>query len=512
MKVKLFGVVAFVIIFVACFAGLENSCVQASDVVIKFGQNQLTSYDSDQQNPDIYEYDYNWWAAVWQDNRNGNWDIYMYYQKYLGDGNWDVQWDTKITANSGNDINPKIYNDTIVYQSDRNGNWDIYSYNLTSEVETQITTNTADQQFPKIYGDIIVWQDYRNAAWNTIWKTVNGLAIYMYNLTSHTEERLPLLAQNAFSPDVSGDCVVYAEEVYQPWSSSETLVSPYIRSYNLSTGLRTVVAAGRTSYHSAPGIYLQFSTLDMDFPAIDGSIVAWRNKGSQNIGFRNISSDDPYGAVSSSIPYVDRPAVSGTWIVYQAAYWHLKLYDFSTGLIGDATSDIGSQINPAISATYSGIILYQDNRSGRWHIYLTVFWYGLMSGYPSPNPHTPSLVMSKLQDIESTIVNMPTSDFAGANNKVKENRRNAMLNQVDSALASVEAAVNTQNMNLRSKYLQSTIDLLDGVIVKVDGRSQRGIADTPGSGFSPDWVTTYSLDSLVRYCRVELQILLEGIT
>jgi len=102
---------------------------------------------------------------------------------------------------------------------------------------------------------------------------------------------------------------------------------------------------------------------------------------------------------------------------------------------------------------------------------------------------------------------MPTRDFAGANDKVRENRRNAMLNQVDSALANVEAAANTQNLKLRSKYLQSAIDLLDGLIVKVDGASQRGVADVPGSGFTPDWITTYALDSSLRFCQFELEIL-----
>ena len=512
MKDKLFGGVAFIIIFLACFAGLQNSGVQAETPVLKFFENQLTTNNADQQNPDIYEYGYNNYTIVWQDNTNGKWDIHMYHQEYLGDGQWIVQWDTPITANSGNNISPKIYGDAVVYQSDRNGNWDIYAYNLTSKVETQITTNIANQQFPAICNDIIVWQDYRDASLNMIWDTVNGLSIYMYNLTSQTEARLPLLAANAFSPTISGDCVVYVEEVYQQWSSSEVLVSPYIRSYNLSTGQRTIVATGKTDYHSAPGIYLSNDVLEMDFPAIDGSLVAWRNRGKQNIAFRDISTDDAAGAVSSAIPNVDRPDVSGNWIVYQAAYWHIKVYDFSKGLVFDATTVAGNQQNPAISTKYGGFIVYQDNRSGHWHIYMTVFWYGTMSGYPSPNPHTLSGIISSLQGVESTLLSMPTSDFAGANNKVRENRRNALLHEVDSALANAEAAVNTQNQKLQCKYLQSAIDILGGLIGKVDGRSQRGTADTPGSGFTPDWITTYALDSNVRYCRAELQILLDGVS
>ncbi len=51
------------------------------------------------------------------------------------------------------------------------------------------------------------------------------------------------------------------------------------------------------------------------------------------------------------------------------------------------------------------------------------------------------------------------------------------------------------------------IDLLGGLIGKVDGRSQRGKEDIPESGFTPDWIITYALDSTIRSCLSELKIL-----
>jgi beta propeller repeat protein len=66
-------------------------------------------------------------------------------------------------------------------------------YNLTSKVETQITTSTANQGSVVIYDDIIAWQDWRH-----VWRhspyldTCPGMSIYIYNLTSQTEEQLQL--------------------------------------------------------------------------------------------------------------------------------------------------------------------------------------------------------------------------------------------------------------------------------------------------------------------------------
>lgn len=99
----------------------------------------------------------------------------------------------RLTTNPANEINPKIYGDIIVYQDDRNGNWDIYMYNLTSKVETQITNNAASQEFPAISGNVIVWQDNRNGHWG----------IYMYNLTSQTEQTVyvdPWTGGNDYGP------------------------------------------------------------------------------------------------------------------------------------------------------------------------------------------------------------------------------------------------------------------------------------------------------------------------
>ncbi len=55
-------------------------------------------------------------------------------------------------------LSPTIYGNTIVWQDDRNGNWDIYAYDL--KTHQQIHTNDKIGQIsPAIYDNKIVWLD-----------------------------------------------------------------------------------------------------------------------------------------------------------------------------------------------------------------------------------------------------------------------------------------------------------------------------------------------------------------
>lgn len=50
----------------------------------------------------------------------------------------------------------------MVWADNRNGNWDIYVYDLATSTLRQLTTNVGDQEFPRISGRRVVWEDYRN--------------------------------------------------------------------------------------------------------------------------------------------------------------------------------------------------------------------------------------------------------------------------------------------------------------------------------------------------------------
>ena len=98
--------------------------------------------------PDIYGN-----RIVWSDDRNENWDIYMY--------DLSTKKETQITANKSDQQAPAIYGNTIAWQDNRNENWDIYAYDLITHQQIR-TTDKSDQVAPAIYGNKIVWEDDRN--------------------------------------------------------------------------------------------------------------------------------------------------------------------------------------------------------------------------------------------------------------------------------------------------------------------------------------------------------------
>jgi hypothetical protein len=116
-------------------------------------------------------------VVLWKDWRNGNWDIY--YQRYNSSGIAQGV-NTKVNDDDGTaDQNlPSIAMDlsgnfVVVWQDDRNGNSDIYYHRYNSSgisqgVNTKINDDveTADQWYPFVAMDgsgnfVIVWEDYR---------------------------------------------------------------------------------------------------------------------------------------------------------------------------------------------------------------------------------------------------------------------------------------------------------------------------------------------------------------
>jgi beta propeller repeat protein len=101
---------------------------------------------------------------VWQDSRNGKYDIYMF--------NTSTGQETRITNDSANygahDHKYPAINESgtgIVYVDERQGpaNPDLFLYDTVAETEYQITTNhPSGLESPAISGNRIVWDDSRN--------------------------------------------------------------------------------------------------------------------------------------------------------------------------------------------------------------------------------------------------------------------------------------------------------------------------------------------------------------
>lgn len=93
-------------------------------------------------------------VIVWQDNRNGNWDIYAY--------DMEAGAELEICLAPGDQEAPAIDGETIVWQDKRGDDWDIHGYDLNAKSAFAVYEGKGDQTEPDVHGDVVVWTDNRN--------------------------------------------------------------------------------------------------------------------------------------------------------------------------------------------------------------------------------------------------------------------------------------------------------------------------------------------------------------
>jgi len=163
--------------------GIATESVEPA--ALKIPKTRITTHGT-ASNPDIYGD-----KIVWQDNRAGNWDVYIY----------DLSTKKQIhTTNTTDQIAPSIYRNLVVWEDERNGGHDIYVEDLSAKTQTRIS-KSGEAHNPAIYGTRIVWQDERNGISN----------IYMYDLSAKKETQITT-SGTAYKPDIYGNRVVWEDE------------------------------------------------------------------------------------------------------------------------------------------------------------------------------------------------------------------------------------------------------------------------------------------------------------
>ncbi|MBC7330046.1 DUF11 domain-containing protein [bacterium] len=285
---------------------------------------QITNDLHDQWNPAIYGD-----KIVWQDYRNGNWDIYMY--------DLSTKKEVQITNDPHDQWWPAIYGDKIVWQDWRNGNLDIYMYDLSIGQEVPICTNGAGQYAPAIYGDKIVWQDYRNGNWD----------IYMYDLSTKKEVQITNDPHDQWNPAIYGDKIVW-----EVWRYGK----PDIYMYDLSTGQEVPICTNNSDQYA---------------PAIYGDKIVWEDwrNGDSDIYMYDLSAGREIPiCTNSALQYA--PAIYGDKIVWED--WRngncdIYMYDLSIGQEVPICTNGAGQDDPAI---YGDKIVWEDERNGNCDIYM----------------------------------------------------------------------------------------------------------------------------------------------
>jgi hypothetical protein len=183
---------------------------------------------------------------VWHDDRDGNYEIYY---KHSTDGGLNWEADTRLTNNTYSSEYPSIAVSgsvvNVVWEDNRDGNYEIYYKHSTDNgiswgADTRLTNNTAyPSEYPSIAvsGSIvhIVWEDYSDGNWEIYYKRSSDGGI---NWGSDTRLTDNIAYSNFPRIAVSGPIVhvVWQDERY---SSSNTEIC-YKRNLTGNIGIKNI--------------------------------------------------------------------------------------------------------------------------------------------------------------------------------------------------------------------------------------------------------------------------------
>jgi beta propeller repeat protein len=241
---KLAGSVVIVCVFLSLLFAIQ--IVQDSAIADIEGTEINLSKDTNPQGEPAIWGNRVVWAESIMDGGSSNWEIFLYDLSLDSNSNGTPNFledprpepdlaKIRITYNISDQLNPEIYGDIIVWEDNRNGNYDIYMYDLAEDTdddtvpnylepirpepdpaEIRITEDPAHQEDPAIYDSKIVWVDKRNG----------NKDIFIYDMISGEETILagqeeagdPKFRAKQDKPEIYGDKVVWVDDEYSPGS------------------------------------------------------------------------------------------------------------------------------------------------------------------------------------------------------------------------------------------------------------------------------------------------------
>lgn len=274
-------------------------------------------------------------------------------------------------------INPAIdQNGALVWQDYRNGNWDIYKFD-GFQVE-QVTTDPGAQEKPAISGQVIVWQDNRNGDWDIYYK--NG----------EEEETGIILPEDQINPHISGNQIVFEENgniFLHAIGGATEQITYHIRDQVLPRIDQDIIV-WQDSRYGDPLIYaydindeteIQITPVDEEnhtrhlSPSVSGDYILWTDNRSGNYDiYQYRITDESTQRLTFGTDDQTGPCVNGNHFVYidhMAGNRDIAFGNTLSFISERVISDPYRQENPSLAGEGPYTIVWQDNRSGHWEIY-----------------------------------------------------------------------------------------------------------------------------------------------
>ncbi|MCK5019005.1 MAG: hypothetical protein KAS32_18235 [Candidatus Peribacteraceae bacterium] len=258
---------------------------------------------------------------------------------------------------------PCLYEDKLVYQDDRNGNNDIFMYDLSTGTETQITNDPLPESTPKIWGNNILF--YRTSVGSIVVDYTTAIETFiggysgdiyenyivipgttLYDLTDNSSISIP--------NDALGDVGIYGDYV----AHTDHTIND-IRLYQISTGIQSTV--------NTPGTITPF-LLD-----INEKYVIYSDRDTTDLFVYNILTQETINLPGSEYIQND-PAISGDfalWTDLRNDSGDIYGYDLVNDVEIPICTEPGKQETPVM---YGDTIAWSDLSGGvSWDIYKSAF-------------------------------------------------------------------------------------------------------------------------------------------
>jgi beta propeller repeat protein len=309
---------------------------------------------------------------------------------YTSMGSLYMSSERSIISQPGDQRCPALYQDMIVYQDNRNGNWDIYGYNLETGEEFQITTDPNDQIYPDIYGNVVVWLDKRDL----------GKHIYAYDLFTGKEWKISQMTAKG-DPSIFENIIVWSSDSKPSQiigydietrteffisKSEDTQYNPDVydsfvvweQEHEYTTTIHGYDLKKQKKYSIGKRNQFFYSNHDQVNPVIYENIVIWVNEWDDEIYGQKIDTHEDliiadaelHGGIEcytwdlSQEPAVDENTV--VWVDCRNGNKDIFGLDLASYREFQITFDDNIQQSPAL---YSTMVIWEDDRNGNWDIH-----------------------------------------------------------------------------------------------------------------------------------------------